>query len=320
MVTIGTVRELWRFPVKSMGGERLDQVDVDARGVRGDRLWAVRDVERAVITSAKKLPVLLQCTARYLSPPGPDRHPAAIPAVAIDLPDGTTITSDDPAVDARLSALVGRKVSLCRLQPADDADHYRAAKPSAAEMRADFALTDDEPLPDFSMMKLSTLMELGRFATPRGTYFDAAALHVVTTASLEALRDAAPGCDPDPRRFRANLVIATGGPAGFDEATWTGATLRAGSVTAVIDSPTPRCSMPTRPQPGLGADPSVLKAVAAHAARCLGAYGSVVAPGQVQVGAAVDLERPTRSALGTWLQARGVDAKRLMMRAALPKK
>lgn len=138
MVTIGTVRELWRFPVKSMGGERLDQVEVDARGVRGDRLWAVRDDDRAVITSAKKLPVLLQCTARYLSPPGPDRHPAAIPAVAIDLPDGTTITSDDPAVDARLSALVGRTVSLCRLQPADDAAHYRAAKPSAAEMRADF--------------------------------------------------------------------------------------------------------------------------------------------------------------------------------------
>ncbi|MBL8627933.1 MAG: MOSC domain-containing protein [Myxococcales bacterium] len=320
MAVIGTVRELWRFPVKSMGGERLDRVDVDACGVRGDRLWAVRDDERAVITSAKKLPVLLQCSARYLAPPGSERHPAAIPAVAIELPDGATITSDDPAVDARLSALVGRKVSLCRLQPADAADHYRAAKPSAAEMRADFALADDEPLPDFSMMKLSTLMELGRFATPRGTYFDAAALHVVTTASLDALRDAAPACDPDARRFRANLVIASRGPAGFDEASWTGATLRAGTVTAAIDSPTPRCSMPTRPQPGLGADPAVLKAIAAHAARCLGAYGSVVAAGQLQVGDAVDLARPSRSALGGWLQARGAGAKRLMLRAAMPKK
>ena len=320
MASIGTVRELWRFPVKSMGGERLDRVDVDARGVRGDRLWALRDDERAVITSAKKLPVLLQCGARYLTEPGTDTRPAAIPAVAIDLPDGTTVTSDDADVDARLSAVVGRKVSLCRLQPADDADHYRAAKASAAEMRPDFALADDDPLPDFSMMKLSTLMELGRFATPRGTYFDAAALHVVTTASLAALRDAAPGCDPDPRRFRANLVIATDGPAGFDEASWTGATLRAGAVTAAIDSPTPRCSMPTRAQRELGADPAVLKTIATHAARCLGAYGSVVTPGALAVGAPVELERPTRSALGTWLQARRAGAKRLMLRAAMPKK
>ena len=50
--------------------------------------------------------------------------------------------------------------------------------------------------------------------------------------------------------------------------------------------------MPTRAQRELGADPSVLKAIATHAARCLGAYGSVVTPGRLEVGAPVALERP----------------------------
>ncbi|MEU6236831.1 MOSC N-terminal beta barrel domain-containing protein [Kitasatospora sp. NPDC047058] len=40
---IGVVEQLWRYPVKSTGGERLDSVEVDGRGLAGDRLYAVRD-------------------------------------------------------------------------------------------------------------------------------------------------------------------------------------------------------------------------------------------------------------------------------------
>jgi MOSC domain-containing protein len=55
-----TVGQLWRFPVKSMGGQRVDEVAVNARGVHADRLWAVRDLEND--TTA--------CLARYATAPG----------------------------------------------------------------------------------------------------------------------------------------------------------------------------------------------------------------------------------------------------------
>lgn len=319
VATIGTVRELWRFPVKSMGGERLEAADVDARGVRGDRLWALRDEAKGVITSAKKLPALLLCTARYASAPGAEAGPGAVPAVIITLPDGATVRSDDPDVDARLSAALGRALTLCSLRPASDTAHYRAGKATAADMRADFALAEGEPLPDFSMMKMSTLMELGTYATPRGTYFDAADLHVLTTASLAAMRRAAPAADFDVRRFRPNLVIDNGEEGGLVEAAWAGGDLRAGGAAATIDSATPRCSMPIRPQPEMSADPAVLAAIVAEGERCLGAYASVTRAGPVKVGDRVELD-VRRSPVGGWLRARATGAKRLLLKAAMPKK
>ena len=39
------VAELWRFPVKSLAGESLDEADVTANGINGDRLVAVRGPE-----------------------------------------------------------------------------------------------------------------------------------------------------------------------------------------------------------------------------------------------------------------------------------
>jgi uncharacterized protein YcbX len=56
-----TVTEIWRYPVKSMGGERLDNVAVDERGMVADRMWAVRDPELGSITTARRRPTLLRC-------------------------------------------------------------------------------------------------------------------------------------------------------------------------------------------------------------------------------------------------------------------
>ena len=56
-----TVTEIWRYPVKSMGGERLDNVAVDERGIVADRMWAVRDPELGSITTARRRPALLRC-------------------------------------------------------------------------------------------------------------------------------------------------------------------------------------------------------------------------------------------------------------------
>ena len=317
-MNIGTVRELWRFPVKSMGGERVDETSVGERGLLGDRLWAVRDDERNVLTNAKRIPTLLRCSARYLREPAADVAPGSIPDVVVTFPDGSTIGSDDPEVHARLSAFVGRRVTLCALRPAEELEHYRAAKATADEMRSEFAVDRDEPLPDFSMMPLGKLLQLGTYATPPGTYFDAMALHVITTSSLAAMR-ARSGADFDVRRFRANIVVDSPAQSGLIEAEWTGGTLTAGSCAAFVDCPTPRCSMPTRAQSGLGADPKVLKALVDVAQRCIGAYATVTRGGTIRLGDDVSFEPPNTTRLGDWARRRATGLKRVLLRAALPK-
>ena len=63
------VEEIRRYPVKSMAGEHLDHVDVGARGLVGDRAWAVRDEVRGGIRGAKKIPQLMRLASMYPSPP-----------------------------------------------------------------------------------------------------------------------------------------------------------------------------------------------------------------------------------------------------------
>jgi uncharacterized protein YcbX len=101
---VGTVGELWCYPVKSMGGERLDHCPVGVAGLLGDRGWAVRDDTAGEIRGARHLPLLLQCSARYRKSPGG----GSLPPVEITLPDGTHVGNDSPAENARLSALLGR--------------------------------------------------------------------------------------------------------------------------------------------------------------------------------------------------------------------
>src|SRR5258706_4114488 len=101
---IGVVREIWRYPVKSMGGESIGRCALGTLGVPGDRGWALRDEGAGEIRGAKKLPALLRCRARYRDEPGA----GAVPHADIVLPDGATTASDAPDAAARLSPAVGR--------------------------------------------------------------------------------------------------------------------------------------------------------------------------------------------------------------------
>ncbi|MFN3258225.1 MAG: MOSC domain-containing protein [Ilumatobacter sp.] len=92
------VTEIWRFPVKSMGGESLLDADVGAAGIVGDRGWGVFDVESGTTLTARRAPELLFASARVI---GGD--------VAVELPDGQRIGEGD---DAALSAWLGREVEL----------------------------------------------------------------------------------------------------------------------------------------------------------------------------------------------------------------
>lgn len=116
---VGSVAELWRFPVKSMGGEQLAEVALEGGSVLGDRAYALIETETGKVVSAKSaklFPDLLDCSAAFVVPP---RAGSEMPAVRITLPDGTTATSESGEADHALSEYYGREVRLARAAPAD---------------------------------------------------------------------------------------------------------------------------------------------------------------------------------------------------------
>ena len=305
---IGTVKEIRRYAVKSMAGEKLDECAVGLTGIPGDRGWAVRDETTGEITNGKNLPRLMQCAARYREAPRSD----FIPHVDMTFPDSAMVGSDARDVNERLSELLGRSVSLWPLRPAEDTEHYRRKSktarvfgklarfrafraalpaltsfgPANEQMREGFSREPDEPIPD-----LSTLPpELIEFTSPPGTYFDAFPIHVLTTASLDTMAKLNPAATWDVRRFRPNFLIETRPDIrGLVEAEWDGRKLRVGGVELKCEIPTVRCGMTIQAQAGLEKDPSVLRTIVRDADQNLGVYASVVSAGEVRVGDLVEL-------------------------------
>ena len=105
---IGTIAGLWRYPVKSMLGERRESLLLERRGVVGDRLYAVRD-EAGKFGSGKT-------TRRFRLMNGLYRFRARYDGETpvITFPDGAMLRGDDPAIHARLSDVLGINVQLSR--------------------------------------------------------------------------------------------------------------------------------------------------------------------------------------------------------------
>lgn len=302
-MSFGHVAELWRYPVKSLGGEQVARVDIGPRGPRGDRLWAVRDLERDVTASARRVPALLGATARYVSPVGSEAGPGHAPEVEITFPDGSVCSSADPAVHTKLSELVDRDVKLTALPPADDTSLHKLSRDerenmSIAALRKDFGVTDDERFPDMSMFRVTDLATLARYSTPPGMFVDLAPVHVMTQTSLATIGTELGGDHVDVRRFRPNIVLALDDPDdGLPESQWSGGRLSLGQAVLDVTMPTIRCVVPSRAQPGFEVDRRITKVVAGRANRCLGAYCWVGAAGTVSVGDEATFERGRQSAL-----------------------
>ena len=286
MSAVARIVEIWRYPVKSMGGETLASAALGSLGIAGDRGWALRDERAGEIRGAKKMPVLMRCQARY------DEEPsgARVPAATMTLPDGSQLRTTDADVNARLSALVDRAVTLWPRQPPEQREHYRRGLPDnpdfETELRQVLGRLPDEPLPDFSGLPA----ELFEFTSPLGTYFDAFPLHMLTTASLRALAARNPSAQFDRRRFRPNLLVEPLGDAsGLLENAWCGRRLRIGGAVLSIAIPTMRCSMTTHAVGELEKDPSVLRTIVHDADQNLGVYATVQEPGAVAVGDEIEL-------------------------------
>jgi uncharacterized protein YcbX len=243
---VGTVVELWRYPVKSFQGEPVEALELAPGGATGDRTLAVVDPAAGKVLTGKRHADLLLASARL------DGE-----RVVVTLPDGTEHAADDPGVHAALSAWLGMDV---RLEPPPAEGVY------PMEM---YTGMSDEATPLFD------------WPGPPGTWLDLADAHWLTTASLTAMAAAHPDGDWDVRRFRPTALIAATG-SGFVEESWS--SIRLGDVVSDVLMPAPRCSMPSRAQPGLGRDKAIGTSIRDTNSNNLGVYASISIRGWVRVG------------------------------------
>ncbi len=269
-IQLGSVVSLWRYPVKSMMGEELNGAEVTERGLLGDRAYALLDSSTAKVVSAKnprKWPNLFDFRATFVEPP---RTGEKIPPVRIALPNGTILTSEQRDVNQLLTNALGRTVTLATAAP---------ETPSLEEYWPD-------------MEGLAHREMVTNEAIPAGTFFDLAVTHVLTTATLDRLRDLYPQGRFEVRRFRPNIVVQpSSGEKTFVENAWIGHTLAIGDqVRLNITGPCPRCVMTTLSQGDLPRDPSILRTAAQHNQVNVGVYAAVVRGGTIRRGDPLRLE------------------------------
>jgi len=266
-----------------MMGEELNAAEVTEGGLLGDRAYALVDSSDGKVASAKnprKWPSLFNFRAALADVP---RTGMAMPPVRITLPDGTLLSSEQPDIDQILSTALKRPVAL---QIAGSVHQAEAA----SRMPEAPAATAEEYWPD--MEGLEHRDTVTNFGLPQGTFFDAAVVHVLTTATLDGLRVRYPEGRFEIRRFRPNVVIeATNGGTSFVENAWIGHTLAIGdAVRLSVTGPCPRCVMTTLAQGDLPRDTGILRTAAQHNQANAGVYASVLQGGEIRRGDSVRLE------------------------------
>lgn len=277
--TAGSIRSVWRYPVKSLLGEEIASCDLTERGFAGDRTYAVVD-EDGKVASAKnprKWGKLFECRAQLVGDAA---------AVLITLSGGGTIRAEDREAAAVLSRFLGRTVAL-------------EARATARAVLEELWL---DPAPGGPEVTDEVIAR----GSPEGTFFDYGVVHLVTTATLERLGELYPEGRFDERRFRPNLVVSVDdGQRGFVENGWIGKTLViGGSVRLAVTDPCARCIMSTLAQEDLPADPGILRTAARHNSlvggegrgpegrypASVGVYARVLAGGTVRRGDPVRID------------------------------
>lgn len=280
---VGVVAAINRYPVKSMLGEDLSEAILEARGLVGDRLYALIDSQTGKVVSSKRPRLwsrILELRA-FL-----DDH------VRVQFPDGEEYRIEDPDLVTRLSEFFDRPVNVASSPPPgahfdeiwlrdlmDGAEPY-LGKPSWIE--------EGEEI-------VSGGTSMGR----DGNFFNLEPIHIVTTSSLRALSQASPGSQFSHRRFRPNILVDTI-QEGFPELHWPGHILRLGSVRLRVTKIVPRCVVTILAQDELPYDPAVLRTITATNPvdvfgngvnyPCVGVYAEVLQQGRVHLGDPVMVE------------------------------
>jgi uncharacterized protein YcbX len=261
MPIVGKVESLWRYPVKSMRGEEMDELFAGYGGVYGDRLFAfessaspkgfpfftARDQRQMIRYRARfrnpekaARPVNLSEAEKLGSGVNPISANATDMMIDVETPDGKTFAIDDPALIDDL------RVNI-------DGNH------ALTLLRSDKAITDCRPL---SIFAVQTAGKLGKET----------------------------GVAIDKRRFRANVYVDLTSADGFAENEFVGRSLRIGSkVTVAVLQRDARCMMITLDPDTAEKTPAILKAVAQAHEGMAGVYGAVLAEGMIRKGDPIEL-------------------------------
>lgn len=112
-----------------------------------------------------------------------------------------------------------------------------------------------------------------------------APIHLLTTASLAELKAQHPAGNPDPRRFRPNILVDMPPVAGqFPETGWIGRTIAIGDLELIVSEPCRRCGFTIIAQEGIVSDPEILRTLVRKNAHNIGVYCTVIRPGVVRIG------------------------------------
>ncbi len=259
MRIIGKVDSLWRYPVKSMRGEELDEAFASYSGIYGDRVFAFRSSANHMgfpYFTAREQRKLLQYRPRFRYPDKAARPINLIEAesrdanplsadlaellVDVETPDGKTVAIDDPALIEMLRTEVDQKHQVTLMQ-------------------SQRAMTDCRPV------SLFTLQSAQQLAEETGTR-------------------------ADKRRFRANIYVDLTSAKGFGENELVGRSVRIGSkVVITILERDPRCVIITLDPDTGEKTPAILKKVAQAHEGMAGVYGAVLLEGMLHKGDTVEL-------------------------------
>jgi uncharacterized protein YcbX len=266
---IGFIAAIHRYPVKSMMGEELNASRIGTKGLLGDRVFSIADPTTGKVASAKnpsKWPELFTYRAAFTRP----LDNGALPPARITFPNGSTISTEDDQIESRLSASLGKPVRF--LAGALSTGTLEEYWPDIEGLARRDVVTDE--------------------AMPTGTFFDCAAVHFLTTATLDSLRASYPEGRFESRRFRPNFVIETPPELkGYPENEWDQKILAIGDEVKIkITGPCGRCVMTTLAQGDLPKDTGILKAAAKQNQARVGAYASVLQGGFVRAGDAVKVQ------------------------------
>jgi uncharacterized protein YcbX len=261
MSVIGIVESLWRYPVKSMRGEELDEMFAGYAGVYGDRLFAFTSSaspkgfpfftgreQRRMLRYRPRFrnpvkaagPVNLSEAEKLESGVNPISASATDMMIDVETPDGKTFAIDDPALidDLRINIDGNQALTL---------------------LRSDKAITDCRPL---SIFAVQTARKIGEET----------------------------GVAVDKRRFRANVYVDLTSAGGFAESEFVGRSLRIGSkVTVAVLQRDARCMMITLDPDTAEKTPAILKQVAQAHEGMAGVYGAVLVEGTIRKGDPVEL-------------------------------
>jgi len=263
-----------------MIGEELNAARLSDYGLLGDRAYALIDHSDGKVATAKnprKWPTLFAFAANFIE--RSDSSPQAS-AIRIRLPDGTVVTGDQSDVDQVLSKSINREVTLAAIEREGGAGSSVPAFPTARS---------EEYWPDID--GLDHRDAVTDFELPTGTFFDCATVHLLTTATLDRLRQFYPQGRFEVQRFRPNIVVK---PAErtqtFVEDSWIGHTLAVGDeVRLNVSGPCGRCVMTTLAQGDLPMDSGILRTAVQQNRANVGVYATVVRGGTIRCGDRVRL-------------------------------